>query len=121
MKASELMIGDMIRQSNSGLLLQVSCIQPPYITAVDEEGQFHEDTIEPIPLTAEILRKNGVPKHSLMGEQCHFIYWVWGIDLLAIYDADFSFRIGDAARKVKYVHQLQHILRLCGIDKEITL
>lgn len=115
------MIGDYVKQKNSGLLLKVDSIKSPYITAIGECGQFIDDSIEPIPLTAEILKKNHIPKTSLMGEQCHFTYWVWGIDLLAIYDADFSYRIGNEARKIKYVHQLQHILRLCKIEKEIEL
>lgn len=62
MKAKELMIGDRIRQNESGLLLQVSNIQPPYITAVGEDGQFHENSIEPIPLNHETLEANGFMK-----------------------------------------------------------
>ena len=46
MKATDLMIGDLVRQKHSGLKLQVSEIRPPYILAECEDGQFHEDTIE---------------------------------------------------------------------------
>lgn len=117
MKASELMIGDMIRQSNSGLLLQVSCIQPPYITAVGEEGQFHEDTIEPIPLTFEILEKNGF--------DCGSKKWV-----LPRYPTDKYFGLVmdesgayyfEAFHKIQFVHELQNVMRLCGIEKEFKL
>lgn len=86
-----------------------------------EEGD-NFDSIEPILLTASILSKNGFSKSRLMGEQRHFTYYLGpSLELLAIYDADFSFSIGSCSRYVKYVHELQHILRLCNIEKEITL
>lgn len=78
--------------------------------------------IEPIPLTAEILAQNGFSKSRLMGEQRHFTYYLGpSLSMLAIYDADFSVHIGDGARYVKNVHQLQHILKVCGIEKEIKI
>ena len=73
--------------------------------------------IEPVPLTAEILSASRIGKTQLMGEQRHFTYQVGpSLSLLAIYDADFSFHIGDSARKILYVHQLQHIIRWCGFE-----
>lgn len=78
--------------------------------------------ISEIPLTAEILEKNGFSKSRLMGEQRHFTYYLApSVSLLAIYDADFSLTIGACARYIKYVHQLQHALRLCHVEKEIEL
>ena len=59
MKAKDLMVGDLVRQKYSNLILKVSVVNPPYIQAEGEGGQFGEDTIEPIPLTEEILEKNG--------------------------------------------------------------
>ena len=89
----------------------------------DKESVWvNADNVEPIPLTPEILEKNGFSKSRLMGEQRHFTYYLApSVSLLAIYDADFSLCIGDCARYIKYVHELQHALRLCGIDKEIEL
>ena len=121
MKASELMIGDFVRQKYSNLLLRVSVVNSPYIQADGEGGEFKEDTIEPILLTPEILKKNNAHKELLMGEQRHFTYSIDDLKLLAIYDADFSFQINGGASKIKYVHELQHVLRLCGIYKEIVL
>ena len=78
--------------------------------------------LEPIPITAEILGKNKFSKSRLMGEQRHFTYYLApSVSLLAIYDAEFSLHIGDCARYIKYIHQLQHVLRICGIEKEIEL
>ena len=59
MKAKELMIGDWVKQKHGGLLLKVCAIEPPYVRAEGEGGQFHEDMIEPINPTPELMRLNG--------------------------------------------------------------
>jgi len=59
MKATELMIGNWVCQKESGLTLKVSRINPPYIEAEGEEGQFHEDTLRPLRATGDILTANG--------------------------------------------------------------
>lgn len=85
-----------------------------YITLSSED-------IEPIPLTPEILEKNGLANDPY---GCHFkedeymmleisveeegIYWTINYNEYAIL-------------KLKYVHQLQHALRLCEINKEIVV
>lgn len=121
MEAKELMVGDLVCQKHSGLLLKVSKVNPPYIEAEGEGGEFHEDTIEPIPLTAKVLTKSGASKNRLMGEQRHFTYWLGGLNILAIYDADFSYQINGEARYLRQVHELQHVLKLLKIEKNIEL
>ena len=83
---------------------------------------------EPIPLTPEILKKNGIlyEKQSYYYvieddkdlECTYYIqqvqgYWTIGVDIGA-YDCSVFARI-------KYVHQLQHALKLCEIEKEIII
>ena len=80
MNAEVLMIGDRIRQKESGLLLQVSEIRPPYIIAVGEYGQFHENSIEPIQLTPEILVANGFESRELY----HFTLYQLGKESFSI-------------------------------------
>ena len=61
--------------------------------------------IQPIPLTPEILEKNGFSRN--------------GLDI-ALFDR----KGGDdfvGASNLQDVHELQHALKLCGIDKEIRL
>lgn len=67
LKADELMVGDYVRQKHSGLLLQVSEVVPPYIRAKGMEGQFHEDTIEAIRLTREMIEDNGWHEKYISG------------------------------------------------------
>lgn len=66
-----------------------------------------DDEIVGIPLTAEILWKN-FPDPEI-------VCW---------YPDNNTYRIiigDDIALNIKYVHELQHALRLCGIEKEIVL
>ena len=88
---------------------------------------FHAtiDSLLPIPLTKEILEKNGFKfdgvaalcrKHVLIfyGDKKHD--WEVNIDRddLEPYGKSVSIH-------VKYVHELQHALYICGIEKEITI
>ena len=134
MKANELMIGDWVR-----------CTDPkPFrieqIDGVEEQvygdDGFFVDTadLQPIPLKGEMLEKNGfnnrhrrwmwkkkdnycrikvsfAPKLEIEGE----IFDEPPISL-QVDGATFSLNI-----IVEYVHELQHALKLCGIEKEITI
>lgn len=77
--------------------------------------------IHPIPLTAEILEKNGFVRfgtsYVLEGE--HF-----GLENPSSpgdYKDNYWLRIGEKDHNILYVHQLQNVLRLIGINKEITI
>lgn len=87
--------------------------------------------IHPIPITAQILEKNGLVRHERDADNPksivlsnHFIMARTYTDVdwwrVIIYDEEFP------AKElfngiICSVHQLQHALRLAGIDKEITL
>ena len=81
--------------------------------------------LHPIPITAEILEKNGFVKNGEYNE------WSTGnwedIPFIGISLSRPSMRIKDLGtdifldNKVVYVHQLQHALKLAGVDKEINL
>ena len=70
----------------------------------------------PIPLTEEILTRN-FPNHKE-------IVW-FPLDTLPgyfnIYWEYPSFGDGEVRLNIQYVHELQHILKLCNINKEIEL
>ena len=78
------------------------------------------DGVWPIPLTAEILEKNGFKK-ELSEDNIHyrFILIYDGIRFSLLYARSVFQWLGPL--DFKYVHELQHAIRLCGIDKEITL
>lgn len=82
---------------------------------------LYMDTICPIPLTAEILKKNGFEKRD--GEYQDVFYHYGDFDLLIddrLEPCGYTL-YGVLELQIKYVHELQHALRLAGIDKEITI
>lgn len=88
------------------------------------------ERIAPIPLTAQILEKNGFA-YKEADETCAteaFHQWHLDGSRFAIDDDSWWRSVKDGELHVKfggfslkYVHELQHALRLCKIDKEITI
>lgn len=93
--------------------------------------------IQPIELTPEILEKNGFEndfyedesvadyvKVRNEGYSLHSTAHEWDAALITWCNGhvnvvtDFS---GEYRGEIEYVHELQHALRLCGIDKEIVV
>ena len=134
MKANELMVGDYVLYD--GLILEVGGltdydIKIDLLKGNEIYAQFWDedmDNIQGIPITPEILEKNGfinygetwyVPadtdgNHIMVGFHRHET-------IFEIYKKHiFSFR-KDYEPGEAFVHELQHALRLCGIDKEIIV
>ena len=105
MNANELMLGDWVKYH--GVPVRVVEISEKSVGFMSG-GAYDIDKPEnlmPIPLTPEILEKNGFSRN--------------GLDI-ALFDR----KGGDdfvGASNLQYVHELQHALRLCGIEKEIVL
>ncbi len=83
---------------------------------------FRCSDVEGIPLTPEILEKNGFERDFEDGS----LIWVdeqdvtevvWGGTILTIHGENGHLELDTCM----YVHELQHALRLCGIEKEIVL
>lgn len=70
------------------------------------------DTCLPIELTEEILAKNGWRKQTMLYKN----EWYGDIGL---FEENGEFYYMDL--NIEYVHQLQHLLRLRGIEKEIEI
>ena len=153
MKAEDLMIGDWVHLINTihnvsfpdnGVIQDegyTTTHTPIKITTVSENCVSYysnklelyitlsSEEIEPIPLTPEILKKNGIlyEKQSYYyviendnDLECTYYMiqgsqggWAIGVDTGAYECSVFD--------RIKYVHELQHALKLCGIDKEIVV
>lgn len=78
---------------------------------------------EPIPLTEEILRKNGWGDES--GGYEHFLSIDKEHDVEIHCDGDtitWMINLGEYdIMRLEYVHQLQHVLRLFNIEEEVVL
>lgn len=74
--------------------------------------------IEPVPLTPEILEKNGFRYNDMP------LIQGWEQFGLTLYHGGNGYLINcgqNIAMKINAVHQLQNALTLCGISKEIKL
>ena len=75
--------------------------------------------LEPIPLTPEILKKNKFVKRDTWYEWVHYEKFPF-IDFTLQEDED-GFHLDLPNARINYVHELQHALKLCKVEKEIVL
>lgn len=156
MKANELFPGALARVNRDGLcikkgtivevravdaddkLIEKGLIGSAHCRPLDDnqfEGGIWCEYLDPLPLTPEILEKNGfhyTNDHTLKGADTYvlrleqhsfdFTITIKLNDYFALdsYD-DRVYRLAEIETGKWNVHQLQHALRLCGIDKEITI
>ena len=136
MKANEMMIGDWVTckkwRENPFKLTRINDNGKYYYGITSNEtqvGPFLLDEIEPIPLTTEILKKNGFDTSDPEVKQYHFTEdgQSYHFSLRQMYSQKdnkpngYSFYAFSVLTIIDYVHQLQHALKLCGIEKEIEL
>ena len=132
MKADELMIGDWVLYVGTPMRITGRLIDD---LEFNELNYIEREGFEPIPITPEILEKNGFMKET-DGE-----WAIWNIgeegtnsefdslyfqDFRKLYTRDwrFSFDLygrGHGGIHIQYVHELQHALRLYGIEKDINI
>lgn len=141
MKVKDLMIGDWVVFHDSGYasdgtvwkkdrVCQIDSIDTDVrVKWYDEDGYEEEWPnvsvmhLSPIPLTPEILEKNGWVKDLYSDES----YDNEELECLSLWVGEDSknkwwWHVGvDLVTPINYVHELQHALRLCGKEKEIEL
>ena len=92
-----------------------------YVSFDGIKGRYYDVEIEPIPITDEILEKNGFKKNNFnqyvlgksdLGEE---IYYEIGFIQLRYPNSYYSIL------SIGYVHEFQHMLNIFGIKKEIKL
>lgn len=124
MKANELTIGDWVRSPKNAdgdfYTAQVSEIKQGgehyycYIPGPDGNDSIRCDDLSPVPLTGEILEKNGWRFND--------IPFVNGWEQFGLTICGGMILCGqNVVLDVSAVHKLQQVLRLCGIEKEIVL
>lgn len=133
MDAKELMIGDWLYIEDANTKEKYYCrvkkIGTQFIffdcDEVDVDGLSY-DCCFPIPLTPEILEKNGFsyPKQSAWMKIDCPERQLWGC--VHTDGAFWLYASGDCDKdesfaEIRYVHELQHALKLCRIEKEIKL
>lgn len=150
LRSLDLMIGDWVLADNIPMQVtnlsilggDIICVMKPFMSydipyAANKVALTHGARnikhIKPIPLTKEILEKNGfVPQKP--ENHIEIVYCLQNIrtaiadEMYALWLEEESFDLvlrvkgKDMVRiTIKYIHQLQHALRLCGIEKTIEL
>ena len=122
MKATELMINDWVQVpclidnvEHYDAWCKVKQLRDCDLDVIGfKELKYNE--IVPIPLTTEILEQNGFERVN--GDYQDVFYVYDGIELLI--DDGYTL-FGQCKMQIMYVHELQHALRLCGINKEIII
>ena len=132
MKTSELMLGDYVSTPKG--IFRVTAIQDNDVIftdyADDITGAVDIEDVQPVPLTEEIIEKNGFEKQT--DEFCKEYYNLVGTDFCVLYvDNIWWFGQMDCESEthnrpdpffaVNKVHKLQHALRMCDIEKEVVL
>ena len=122
-KISELSIGDWVRHTFYEENLQIKRIDGESERLLVEKGLMsvscHLDHFEPIPLTPEILEKNGISKTYESDE--YAVYKGEGFNVTEYYTELWEFERHRNRLMIRNVHQLQHALRLAGVGKEIEV
>lgn len=123
MKANELMIGDWYAFRGHPYKCTASDIAS--IAECEEKGVPTD--ISEIPLTPEILEKNGL-KPDTVEDAYKYAYKKDDVSIVECYaNAGGRFRgifsFGETRLRItlRFVHELQHALRLCGIEKTIEI
>ena len=140
LKISELSVGDWVYYDKGNTPYSIRSI---YRTGTGDcvvlnDNKYPEgviafvDRLTPIPITAEILEKNGWRniEKEVLGDD--YVYdgeervWDDGNCRIEICEEKqgvfwYSWGVEYYMWRLEYVHQLQHLIRLTGVDKEINL
>ena len=121
MKATELMIGDWVYDTFYKRKMRVFQIDSESFAWCDGKGVPCVE-LEPIPPTPEILEKNfsSTPQWYFIGTDKYCFRIDKYKDKWDLYFAKDG-KGTNLQIKISYVHELQHALRLCRIDKEIKI
>lgn len=127
MKVTDLMLNDLVLYRDK--VAKVIAITANGEVSLLVDGHIvarfvYAEELSPIPITPEILAKNGLSKLVTYGTE----KWVCDKFRLNEYDnkgvwrfCAYTNRNEDSVIYIRYVHDLQRALKLCGIEKEITL
>lgn len=140
MKANELMVGDLVYSSFSDIPCKVQYLElreSGYgsVKTSNVDGIKDIASLSPIPLTPEILEKNGFVKEEeergfsepycvYVCDDFQYVIKIYPKNLMDRYSRLYIGEYDDnenASLLINHLHELQHALKLFGIDKTIEL
>ena len=126
MKAKELIIGDLVLYF--GKVFSILKVDPETELSIIEDARHFEEAnindLSPIPLTQNILEKNGWKKSKI--NDCAYFYYKYGVFLTytskdgKFWFDDFDYSSGICV-ELPYIHSLQHLLFGLGINHEMKV
>lgn len=135
MKANELMIGDWVFYSKKAFPYQVKLLGENLCKLDGIDNSVDLDDVHPVLLTMEILVRNRFRKNdieyiyqNIANDGCVHVMLLdtgcgtWDITIKDYNKFEDNQTVLFKANNVfLHLHELQHYLRLCGIEKEIEL
>lgn len=129
MDYTNLMVGDWVRFRNDypqkelqGKIAKVRGINGR-VDVRTLDGKYHNSEhpnwLEPIPITPEILADNGW--EIISASQAYERWWLGAEETKIALDAFNGKYYYREELDILYVHELQHLLKLCGIKQELKL
>lgn len=121
MKINKLMLGDLVHLADGQIAKVVAIDATGNVDVEFKTKSFrhhvnaHKEDIEPIPLAEEILLGNDFEKTGSFIEVTEYALRENG--LCIFYDKEGKYFYAEIANiniEIEYVHQLQHLLRMCG-------
>jgi hypothetical protein len=123
MNTTELMIGDWVSVEDL-IRCRVDKIFQDYVVCLDKRDNEIIGNIMPIPITVEILEKNGFEQTgdstfsiSDDGMRFNVTWWSKTMFNVGFYRRGNNSPSEQCCLNVCYVHELQHALRLCGMNE----
>lgn len=147
-KSKDIKIGDLVMVGNDnclipkGALCEVVAIDSEWacedkkeiaglLQTVREEREFSHgvwcNNIEGIPLTPELLEKNGFKEeqHQKEGTSEWYDFYHYDLGINIVYEVDgnkfAAYLDGKKLREIQYVHELQHILWALGLNAKLKV
>lgn len=127
MKATELMIGDWVYSDYHRTHAKVHALTQENLwidIRIFSEPKMKYEEVKPIPLTEEILKKNGFKFHSgeknMYGITTSPYYARRGLPHIYCDGNPFAIWFEEEVI-IRYVHELQHVMRICRTKKDIQL
>jgi len=122
MKLEHLTLGDWVEvEGQPHQVTGVTRVEGEAVIQTDiNKTYYYGDSYKPIKLTPKILKLNNF-KEELSDDKVHnrYFFQEGKITFSLIYFNDLSRWLG--VMNIRFVHELQHLMRLCQLSKKITL
>lgn len=126
MKVTELMIGDYVKYQGYNYIIEeistkgwIHLIHPEVKVRVNMTSDYIIDLLEPILLTPEILKANGFEQNINYEDDYSFedTTIIFKYNDKYLFTASINGSKGMLYLCANYVHELQHALKICGLNK----